>query len=534
MRLTRLSLALIATIFLLSGCLEFAKAPFSENDFVPIEKTKAGRDLVRVLSKATSSNSDLKTMLGELRDSVDAVVVDDMFLVQEEKSGKWQIYILTMSKTHIFVCMPMDLEDYQFPGSVSVSMREEMGKIYKIDGPQSILKQVAEDVARTTAKICTAIPISKQSTKKKLSRLEVDQMFREHVIEYSNEKGEESIGSCIASKSPSVSKSMKEAVINYGLDNPGEIKDNVKEADFETFDNLYKLCKEKVKKSEVREEDPSRFDAIVGEWIQVEDSEGEYFSVDENGQVCFKEHSADSSCHEFTFIALGSNRFGMKGDDRYIFEFDGNAIVGFKKGEEFNTYKRLGGVVSKDPSRFDVIVGEWIGYEDQEDSFTVDATGQLCYREPGKEDCIDFTLKALGDNRYQLVEEDDIILEFDGNVIVGKEDGEKFNTYKRHLSELDQKFEKAIKELLRVIIEEEEYPKEFAAIGPCVVSKSGELPDQSKEIIVKFVTSHGSSFSEFSDAVDALEKIGNSKELDLLDELEEFFETCAKELGLEG
>lgn len=81
-------------------------------------------------------------------------------------------------------------------------------------------------------------------------------------------------------------------------------------------------------------------DAIVGEWIETEDSAGEFMSINPDGQVCFKEHSADDSCHEFTFISLGDNRFGIKGDDRYVSEFDGDVIVGLKKGKKFNTYKR--------------------------------------------------------------------------------------------------------------------------------------------------------------------------------------------------
>jgi hypothetical protein len=82
------------------------------------------------------------------------------------------------------------------------------------------------------------------------------------------------------------------------------------------------------------------FDVIVGEWIEAEDSAGEFMSINPDGQVCFKEHSADDSCHEFTFIVLGDNRFGMKEDDRYVFAFAGDVIVGFKRGKRFNTYKR--------------------------------------------------------------------------------------------------------------------------------------------------------------------------------------------------
>lgn len=86
--------------------------------------------------------------------------------------------------------------------------------------------------------------------------------------------------------------------------------------------------------------DIEAFDAIVGEWIETEDSAGEFISINPDGQVCFKEHSADDSCHEFTFISLGDNRFGIKEDDRYVFEFDGDVIVGLEKGKKFNTYKR--------------------------------------------------------------------------------------------------------------------------------------------------------------------------------------------------
>ena len=64
-----------------------------------------------------------------------------------------------MSKTHVFVCMPMDLDDYQFPTSVSVVVKEEMGKSYSVDGSQKVLRDIAIDVARTVPKICSAMPI---------------------------------------------------------------------------------------------------------------------------------------------------------------------------------------------------------------------------------------------------------------------------------------------------------------------------------------------------------------------------------------
>ena len=84
------------------------------------------------------------------------------------------------------------------------------------------------------------------------------------------------------------------------------------------------------------------FSTIAGEWIKSDDSAGAHMSINANGVVCFKKRSAADSCSDLTFIAFGDNRFGMKEDDRYLFEFDGQVIVMSKNGKVVYSFERIG------------------------------------------------------------------------------------------------------------------------------------------------------------------------------------------------
>ena len=81
--------------------------------------------------------------------------------------------------------------------------------------------------------------------------------------------------------------------------------------------------------------------------------------------------------------------------------------------------------------KIEAIVGEWIGTGGYEESFSVDSTGQGCYREPESTECVELSFTFLGDNQYGIAEVENIVLELNGNSITGYRDGEIFGTYQR-------------------------------------------------------------------------------------------------------
>ena len=71
----------------------------------------------------------------------------------------------------------------------------------------------------------------------------------------------------------------------------------------------------------------ARFESIVGQWINAEDSGGEFLWVNFDGQVCWKDNVGDG-CEDFDLKALGKNRFVFIGDDEgeYYFEVMGGFL----------------------------------------------------------------------------------------------------------------------------------------------------------------------------------------------------------------
>tara|TARA_Y100000031_G_scaffold142740_1_gene172525 strand:+ start:296 stop:748 length:453 start_codon:yes stop_codon:yes gene_type:complete len=70
----------------------------------------------------------------------------------------------------------------------------------------------------------------------------------------------------------------------------------------------------------------ARFDSIVGQWIDAEDSKGVFLWVNFDGQVCLKEKEGDG-CEDLDLKALGENKFVFIGqeEDNYL-EVDGDLL----------------------------------------------------------------------------------------------------------------------------------------------------------------------------------------------------------------
>ena len=71
----------------------------------------------------------------------------------------------------------------------------------------------------------------------------------------------------------------------------------------------------------------AQFKSIVGQWINAEDSGGEFLWVNFDGQACVKDN-IDDRCDDWNLKAIGKNRFVFIEDDEgeYYLEVDGDLI----------------------------------------------------------------------------------------------------------------------------------------------------------------------------------------------------------------
>ena len=155
----KLTLSMVC-LFLLTGCYQFTKPPFSQSEMMPLKDSILAKEIVSAIGNIPKSE-ETKEMVDSLKE-IDVVyeISPTLVVAQETDETGTSLTALMKNEHHFMICSPMADEEKEKSSGQKINIKPGNSPMEPkiVDGDAAALKVWAEDYIVNGAKMCIAIP----------------------------------------------------------------------------------------------------------------------------------------------------------------------------------------------------------------------------------------------------------------------------------------------------------------------------------------------------------------------------------------